>query len=159
MILQAYKKFLAEPLAFWIANSDRDLIPEIVRSIGIAPVTDCSCLTVFVPEVFSHTLIKNLATSKHITLTGTSVPTYESYQFKGVFISIRLCTEEEVQRQRKYMDGFTDEVAHIGFSKEGFFNSYFHQPSYAITFRVMEVFEQTPHKNTGKLVIREDAHE
>ena len=66
---------------------------------------------------------------------------------------------ELTEQQRQYLDQFTDVVAAIGYSKEGFYNSYFHQPSYAITFEVQEVFEQTPYKGTGfRLAQKEVSH-
>lgn len=156
MRLAPYQSILAEPLAFWAANADSENIPEIVRCCGLAPITDYTRLTFFIGEAFGRQFIQNITTNPRITLTGTSVPTYESYQYKGVFVSIRTCNEQEVEQQRQYLDRFTDVVAAIGYSKEGFYNSYFHQPSYAITFEVQEIFEQTPYKGTGSMLAQKE---
>lgn len=156
MKLAPYEALLSEPLAFWLANADAALVPEVVRCTGLAPLTDFTHLTAFFPETFGRQFMKNLNVRPNLTLLGCSVPTYESYQYKGLFRSLRPCTEAEVALQHQYLDGFTDTTAAIGFSKEGFFKSYFHQPSYAVTFEVLEVFEQTPYKGTGNLVRKKE---
>ena len=153
----SYISILSQPLAFWIANSNAGKEPEVVRCVGIIPVETLEQLTVFIPEIWSQQFIANLATGNKITFLATSVPTYESYQYKGEFLSIRACTELEIASQHEYLDGFSDEVAKIGLSKSMFYQSYLHQPTLAVTFRVMEVFEQTPYKGTGKQVNKKEA--
>jgi hypothetical protein len=156
----AYISILSQPLAFWIANCNAQNIPEIVRCMGLAPVDFPEQLTVFIPEIWSYQFVANLATGKKITFLATSVPTYKSYQYKGEFLSLRACTESEITDQRQYLKVFTDEVARLGLSEPMFYQSYFHQPSLAVTFSVTEVFDQTPYKGTGiQINKKEAAHE
>lgn len=54
--------------------------------------------------------------------------------------------------QHKYLCGFCDEVKKIGLPWQGFYDSYFHQPTLAITFKVTAIFNQTPCKGTGSQV-------
>lgn len=89
-----------------------------------------------------------------MTLAATDVPTFESYQYKGIFSSVRPCTPDEEIAQQKYLDQFTDIIAMYGHSKERYFKSFNSQPSFAVTFQVSEIFEQTPHKSTGRQVIK-----
>lgn len=153
----AYISILKEPLAFWIANCDADNVPEVVRCVGIRPVTSLEELTVFIPEIWSGRFLNNLSATKKITFLCTSVPTYESYQYKGEFRSVRPCEEADVQLQLNYLEGFTDEIAKIGLSKIGFFDSYHHQPMLAVTVCIDEVFDQSPYKGTGKQVNKQEA--
>jgi len=157
MNIPSYISILSQPLGFWIANCNANNVPEVVRCMGLAPVTDPEQLTVFIPEVWSHLFVANLATGKKITFMATSVPTYESYQYKGEYLSFRPCTEQEVALQRMYLDGFGDEIVKVGLSKARFSQSFFHQPSLAITFRITDVFDQTPYKGTGAQVNKKGA--
>ena len=149
MALPQHLTILSNPMAIWIANTNEAAVPALVRSTGVLPSADGSELTVFIPVVFSRDFCANLRERMPVTFMGTDVPTYLSFQYKGYYKSIRPCTEEEIALQLAYLDAFTDQVAAIGFSKEGFYNSYAHQPSLAVTIEVTEVFDQTPYKGTG----------
>ncbi len=135
--------------AIWIANTDAQGVPALVRSTGVIPSADGRELLVFIPEVFSRDFRANLRPGAPVTFLGTDVPTYLSFQYKGFFKSIRPCTVDEVAFQETYLDEFTDVVVSIGFSKEGFYKSYAHQPSFAVAFEISEVFDQSPYKGTG----------
>lgn len=148
-----YYQLLTEPSALWAANCDVSNMPEIVRCAGVAEVTDIRTLTIFISEPFGKKFIQNLQTNTNIALAATCVPSFESYQYKGTYQSIRPCTPEEEVLQRKYFDAFTDITTSFGFLKDPLFQSYFHQPSFAVTFKVRYIFEQTPHKGTGRQVI------
>jgi hypothetical protein len=152
MELKRYEHILSEPLAFWAASIDKNNVPDIVRSLGLAPLEDYDNITFYIPERYSETFINNLYVNAPISFLCCALFDYESYQYKGVFKSMRSCTGAEVQSQQKYLDDFTDLIVQLGYSKEGFYNSYYHQPSLAITFRVQEIFEQTPRRGTGSLL-------
>ena len=148
-----YYQLLTEPSALWASNCDDNNAPEIVRCAGVADVSDIKQITFFISEAFGKKFIQNLQPNTNIALAATCVPSFESYQYKGTYQSIRPCTEEEQELQRQYFDAFTDITTSFGFLKEPLFQSYFHQPSFAVTFNVRYIFEQTPHKGTGRQVI------
>lgn len=154
MIDAPYFKILFLPAALWTANCNEDNVPEIVRSAGVAVAADLSAITLYVSERYSRQYLKNFETNKNLTLAATDVPTFESYQYKGLVNNIRLCTPYEEEVQKIYLDRFTDVIGSFGYSKELVFNNFNFQPSYAVTFRVCEIFEQTPHKSTGRQVIK-----
>lgn len=160
MEVPPYISLLREPVAIWIANVDAANIPEVVRCAGILPSNDAQQLTVFMPAVWSQRFIQNLEQADHLSVLATSVPTYESYQYKGKFLHMRACTEDEVALQKAYVEAFSSEVEKIGLSKQAFYTSYDHQPSWALTLEVTEVFNQTPFKGTGgQLLNRASNHE
>ena len=159
MILKPYEDFLQQPLAFWIANANASHEPDLARCTGIAPFTDLEHLTFFIPEKSNAHILANATINSQLTLSATSVITYNSYQFKGVINAIRDCTQQEEEIQNRYLKEFSLVVSKLGFSKETFFELYNFQPSRAITFHVTEIFEQSPHKGTGNLVTKkEEAH-
>jgi hypothetical protein len=154
MPLKPYVNILGEPLAFWASNCNAENVPDIVHCNGLIPVEEYDKLTFFIAERFSRIFIANLSITPDITFLGCSVLTFESYQYKGKFESIRACTPADVAMQQQYLEAFTDTIAGIGFPKEAFYKSYFHQPSFAITFQVTDIFEQTPYKGTGNSVLK-----
>lgn len=154
MLLTPYVDKLLEPLAFWASNCNMQRIPEVVHCNGVLATGEDDCLTFFIAEAFSQAFIDNIKESQDITLLACSVPTFESYQYKGQLLNIRPCTADEIILQQEYVDKFTDIIATIGYSKEAFYNSYYHQPSLAVSFRVTDIFEQTPYKGTGHSMIK-----
>jgi hypothetical protein len=154
MMLKPYVNMLREPLGFWASNCNAENVPDIVHCNGLMPVEEYDKLTFFIAEAFSGTFIANLPINPEITFTGCSVLTFESYQYKGRFESIRACTPADIAMQQQYLETFTETCAAIGFSKEGLLKAYYHQPSFAITFRVTDIFEQTPYNGTGNSVLK-----
>jgi hypothetical protein len=150
-----YHTILAEPLAFWAANCNKDCLPDSVRCNGVAPSHNLEQLSFYVSHQFSETFRANLTLNPSISMMACSVHTFESYQYKGSFISIRECTEEEVDLQRSYLEEFAKAIVHTGLDGTKFFDAYFFQPSYTITMTVEEIFEQTPRKGTGNAVQKE----
>lgn len=94
-----YFKILSRPAALWTASCNKNNVPEIVRSTGLAAVTDLKTITLYVSERYSRQYLKNFDTNSNITLAATDVPTFESYQYKGLFNNVRPCTPAEEQAQ------------------------------------------------------------
>src|SRR5690349_6163512 len=132
MILKEYENFLTQSLAFWVGSADKNNRPDLARCTGLAPLSDYERITLFIPTKFAGQILTNTKENKNITLSATSVVTYNSYQFKGVFESVRDCTSKEEAAQLEYLDGFSTLVSRLGFSKEAFFAIFNHQPSHAV---------------------------
>lgn len=154
-----YYTILSEPSAFWVANVSENNVPDVVRCAGLAPVTDLHELTIYISEKFGRKFFKNLRSGSWISFSATSVPTFESFQYKGIFQSIRPCTREEEEKQRRYYEDFTALTADFGFVKDLLFRCYFHVPAFAVTFRVQEIFDQTPRKGTGQKVVKLESNQ
>jgi len=150
MSLPYYQTLLSEPLAFWAASCNEQACPELVRVNGV-DATSFPELTFFIPEVFAKRFIATLNPDAQLALLGTHIPTYNSFQYKGAFHSIRPCAEKEVQQQFDYVHKLTDIVDQLlGLSKQEVFDSIFFQPSYAVHLIVTDVFNQTPGKGAGQ---------
>ena len=147
-----YHTILAEAMNFWVANCNGAAVPDIVKSTGIIFPDTLDQITFFISEIFSSDFRANLAPGGQLAFMGCSILTYESYQYKGQFVEMRSCTPAEEELQRQYIDMVTDAIQNIGYTKKDFFELYYHQPSYAITMTVREIFEQTPRKDSSKAV-------
>lgn len=141
--------FLKQPLSFWIATTNLDNIPEPAKCTGIAfdPANDT--ITCFVPRKFLDKVFVDLKENPTISLVGVELHTYEGYQYKGQYISHRDCTSEEVDYQHKYMKEFTDILDSFGYSGAGYLKAYIHPPFVALSFKVTQVFDQSPKVGTG----------
>lgn len=154
MILKPFAELLIQPLSYWAASSDAQNMPDLARVFSLLPVDDTDEITFFIPEKYSDAFIANLHINPAVSLMGCSVLTFESYQFKGEFKSIRQSTPEEHSMQMDYLDKFTDIILEIGFSKEDYYNAFASDSTFAITFVVTDIFEQTPRKGTGHSVLK-----
>jgi hypothetical protein len=153
VISPSHVALLEDPMfSFWIGTAGRDHIPEVVKCMGVIvdPVSDR--LTCFAGAILANKSLLNLQENPAVTLVGASVLTYEGYQYKGTFINSRFCTAEDILFQENYMRIFTSNLAELGYSEDGLYKLYFSQPSVAIEFRVMEIYEQSPRKGTGEKV-------
>ncbi len=152
----SYQSLLREPMAFWAASSDEQGRPVILRVNGV-DATAFPELTIFIPEIYSASFIASLHPDQQLTLLATYIPTYESYQYKGTFGSIRAATDEEAALQLDYIHRLTDLVESLlGLSKQAVFDSIAFQPSYAVRYRVQELYNQTPGKGAGCAVSLEE---
>lgn len=154
MVLKPYAALLSEPLSFWVANRDANNVPDTVRAFGLLPVGDDDKMTFFVPDRYSDTFLANLSEGSPVSLMCCSVLTFESYQFKGNVVHTRESTEEEIAMQIGYLDKFAGLIMGLGFSKEDYYNAFPFNVTYAVTFQVTDIFEQTPRKGTGQSVFK-----
>ena len=141
--------FLKQPLSFWIATTNLENVPEPAKCTGVSfdPATDT--FTCFVPLKFTEKTFKDLEENPAISLVGVELHTYEGYQYKGQYISRRDCTRDEIEYQYKYMKEFTDILQSFGYSAAGYLKAYIHPPFVALTFKVTQVFDQSPKVGTG----------
>jgi hypothetical protein len=160
LLQERYHSILNEPNVFWVAVSNAENVPDVTRVAGLAPVEDLSTITFYLSEAFGNGLLATLQNQPCLTLLVTCIHTFESYQYKGIYQSIRPCTAEEEERQRWYIEGFADSLKSIGIlpvEAARLARLYFQQPSYAITFQVKQIFIQTPQKGAGNMVLNLEA--
>jgi hypothetical protein len=156
MVQMRYHSILNEPNVFWVAVSNAENMPNVTRVAGLAPVEDISTITFYLSKAFGGDLLSTLQGRPHLTLLVTSIHTFESYQYKGIYQSMRPCTADEEARQRWHIEGFANNLITIGISPTEtakITRLYLQQPSYAITFQVQQVYIQTPQKGAGSMVL------
>jgi hypothetical protein len=76
---------------------------------------------------------------------------HEAYQLKGVYLSSRPATDGETAFQGAHLGRLSAELSHVlpKDAVESLFLRLAYRPSVAITFRVEEVFLQTPGPGAG----------
>ena len=152
---QGFLDILKGPNVFWAAVCDAANRPDVARVSGLAPVLSFPQITFFLAEGFASSLLKILKPPLSIALLVTSMQNFESYQYKGICLSLRPCTHEEMEMQRRHLDGFLENLRQIKIPEaevERISQLYFQQPSYAVCFKVEKIFSQTPRKDAGHLV-------
>jgi hypothetical protein len=156
MVQTGYHAILNEPNPFWVAATNAGNMPDVTRVAGLAHVEEISTITFYLSEAFGSNLLETFKKDAPVTLLVTSIDTFESYQYKGVYESKRPCTPDEEEQQHRHFEGFTNKLKTIGIppgEADKICGLYFQQPSWAVTFRVRQIFIQTPQKGAGSCIL------
>jgi hypothetical protein len=138
------------PAITLIGTRDAALRPAHTSAVGAVVHDDRLTVTCFVPESRAARVLSDLQDNGRIAF-GFGWTSHEAYQFKGTYLSSRPTTDEDVARQEAYRKRllaavrqvYPEEIARplvLGCA---------YRPGVAITFRVEEVFVQTPGPGAG----------
>jgi hypothetical protein len=138
------------PAVMVVGTRDATLKPAHTCAVGAVVHDDRRTVTFFVPESRSTRLLSNLRDNGRVAF-GFGWVSHEAYQLKGTYLSSRPTTGEDVVRQEAYRkallasvrQAYPEEIARplvLGFA---------YTPGVAVTFRVEEVFLQTPGPGAG----------
>jgi hypothetical protein len=142
------------PAFMHVGTRDERLHPTQAFAIGAVVHSDRETITFFVSESHSERILSDLKSNGRVAFV-TGLPTHEAYQLKGVYVSSRLAdakdrTVQEIYRSKllsaMIQSGYPEQIAKplvLGFA---------YQPAVAITFRVEEIFLQTPGPEAGKKI-------
>ena len=109
-------------------------------------------ITLFVPDIEFDETRRNLDQNGVVTVTFVDPVSHQAYQFKGKLIGMRPTSDEERAVQDIYRDKMlTHIVTHTPLPPEIVTGFRIH-PSTAVTYRVEQVFLQTPGPGAGGLV-------
>ena len=151
MIPDRVVQLLHGPAFMQVGTRDAKLRPAHAWAIGAVVPADRETVTFFVPQARSARLLSDLQDNARVAL-GVALASHEAYQLKGTYLSSRPAGDEEVALQETYraklfaaarQAGYPDEIARpltLGFA---------YRPGVAITFRVEEIFVQTPGPGAG----------
>jgi hypothetical protein len=142
---------LQGPSFIQVATRNADLRPGHAHVVGAVVHDDRETVTFFVHETRAKRIVDDLEQNGRVALEAAQA-SHEAYQLKGRYVSSRPSSEEEYAVQESYkkriveglMQFFPEELAKpiAGVESE-------YRPSIAITFRVEEVFLQTPGPGAG----------
>lgn len=129
---------------------DADLRPAHICVVGAVVEDDRRTVTFFVPESRSGRLLSDLRDNGRVAFSF-GLASHEAYQLKGTYLSARPTTADDVARQDAYRTMlltacrkvYPEEMARpyaLGVA---------YQPGIAVTFRVEEIFVQTPGPGAG----------
>lgn len=151
MIPDQLVEFLHGPSFLQLGTRDADLRPRHTFAVGAVVHDDRRTVTVFVPAARAERALDHLRHNGRVAL-GAGQMSHEAYQLKGTFLSSQPTTDQDIARQEVFRarlvesvrQGYPDEMARpfaLGFA---------YRPGVAITFRVDEIFRQTPGPGAGE---------
>ena len=153
VISHTLSAFLQSGVAILIASSDRKNKPSISRGFGVKLTDKPNQLTVFVTEIQSNAILRNIEQTGKVSLTAANVRNYESYQIKGTDAKPCLAEPEEQEYVFNYIKQAQLEMQSIGvgpIQTDAIFQSYNSQNLVGIRFKVSEIYCQTPGARAGK---------
>ena len=154
MIPERIVEVIHGPAIMHAATRDERLHPDQTFVIGAVVHPDREAITFFVPESRSELILNNLNHNGKVAL-AVGLATHEAYQLKGVFISSRPTDEKDHVVQEIYRAKVLSSMLQAGYPEQiarPLILGFVYQPGVAITFRVEEIFLQTPGPDAGKKI-------
>ena len=149
MVLEKLVDFIHSPTFMFVGTRDEKLCPSFNRVFGAIVNQDRETITFFVPEILSEKMLRNLKDNGRIALTIVEMPSHETYQFKGAYISERESNDKETALQDVYCNQMISLMQKLG-THEEYWEGLVYKPSVAVTFRVEDIFNQTPGPRAGE---------
>jgi pyridoxamine 5'-phosphate oxidase-like protein len=154
MIPDRVVEILDGPAIMFVGTRDAGLRPAHTAAVGAVVHDDRRTVTFFVPESRASRLLSDLRDNGRVAFDFGWV-SHEAYQLKGAYLSSRPTTDEDVARQEAYRSKlfaalrqpYPQEIARplaLGYA---------YRPGVAVTFRVEEVFLQTPGPDAGNRIV------
>ncbi len=140
------------PAVMSAGTRDEQLHPAHTLVVGAVVHPDKEVVTFFVPESRSQQILRNLKHNGRVAL-GINLLTHEAYQLKGTFLSSRPGDEKDRAVQEIYRSKLLSTMLQFGYPEpivRPFVLGTIYHPAVAITFRVEEIFLQTPGPEAGK---------
>jgi hypothetical protein len=148
MITPKLAAFIIQPNGMGMGTIDQNLKPEFHRVLGASYIDD-EHIKIFIDEATAGRTLSNLQQNPRMAVVMVDTINFESYQFKGKWISTEKCIGEDLQRFESYMKEFDYNVTQLGFTPGVVYN-YPHSTMLTLIMQVEEIFEQTPKKGTGQ---------
>ena len=135
-----------------VGTRDEQLHSTHTFVIGAVAHPDRETVTYFVPEQRSERMLNNLKNNGRVAL-AVSLLTHEAYQLKGAYLDARPTAAKDLAVQELHRAKLLSTMLQLGYPEalvKPFILGFIYQPSVAISFRVEELFLQTPGPEAGK---------
>ena len=130
-----------------VGTRDARLRPTVTWAFGARVSTATDEISAFVPDVEIDRTRSNLAHNGVVAYTVVDPISHESYQFKGKLAGMRPTTDEE----RAVQEILRNKIgAKLTMFRPELVMGYTLIPSTALTFKVEQVFVQTPGPGAGR---------
>src|SRR5262245_53158289 len=96
MIPEVIVRFLDRAIVAIGGTRDDKLVPHVHRLSGWFCSPDREAITCLIPEQFSPHLLSSLEHNGQFALTVCDMPSHETYQFKGDYLSSRPCNAADL---------------------------------------------------------------
>ena len=151
MIPDRVVEVLQGPAFIQIGTRDAALRPAHAFAVGARVHDDRETVTAFVPESRAAHVLRNLEDNGRVAL-GCALASHEAYQLKGTYASSRPTDDADIARQEAYRARLYAAAREAGYPEaiaRPFTLGFAYRPGVAITFRVEEIFLQTPGPGAG----------
>ncbi len=150
MLTQRLVDFIHGPRGMYVGTRDEELRPAVVLVFGAVADTTEGTIRFFLPEVEGGPTLRNLRGNGMVAMTVLDVRN-EAYQFKGLFVDARPADANDRAVQNIYRSKMLSHLAEVGLpNSDALVDGYVLEPSTTVTFKVEEVFVQTPGPGAGE---------
>src|SRR5262245_29499242 len=157
MIPEHISRFLECATVAMGGTRDDHLIPHAHRVSGWTVGPDVQTMTCLVAEGFTKNLLPSLEHNGQFALTVCEVPSHETYQFKGSYVGSRPVQAEDLSVYESYRRRFVERICSLFGLPGDTARSYVPPPALAISFKVREIYLQTPGPGAGTRVVPRQA--
>jgi hypothetical protein len=147
MIPDRLVDFVHGAVVAFIGTRDARLRPTATWAFGARVSATTDEISAFVPDIEFDQTRSNLVHNSIVAYTVSDPISTESYQFKGKLAGMRPTTEEERAVQAILRGKL---AAKLAMFPPEFVTGYTFVPSTALTFKVEQVFVQTPGPGAGR---------
>jgi hypothetical protein len=142
------RDLLARGVAVVVASRDDRFRPSIARGWGVSVSTDGAEVTLCVAAPADSRMRTNLESNGAIAATFSLPTTYRTAQLKGQMTAIREPSPQQLAIADRHARAFSEEAEAVGLPP-GFGWRLKEPDLVAVSFRVSEVYDQTPGPNAG----------
>jgi hypothetical protein len=129
---------------------DADLVPHVHRVSAWRLSPDRKSVDCFFAQAFSRHLLSSLEDNGEISVTFCEVPSHETYQLKGKFVSSRPVDGDDLRVYEAYRARGVHRICELlGFSERAV-RAYVPAPNLVVRLGVREIFDQTPGPDAGR---------
>jgi hypothetical protein len=132
-----------------IGTRNAALRPASARGFGVEIDVAGFAATVFLPASAAALTLSNLRDNGQIALTFSRGFDHRSLQVKGHILSISETNERQRHLQDRYFAAFSAGLLLIS-HRENSLRHVRYYPSYALSFRIESMFDQTPGPGAGR---------
>ena len=150
MIPDRVVEVLRGPSVMQVGTRDAELRPAHAYVWGVVVHDDRQTLTFFVYEKRAKRTLSDLEDNGRVAL-GIAQASHEAYQLKGRYVSSRTANDDDYALQEAYRSKLCAAIGQVWPEEvvKLLFLGAAYRPGVAITFRVEEVFLQTPGPGAG----------
>jgi hypothetical protein len=144
-------EFLRGPSVMQVATRDGEFWPDHAYVGGAVPHEDRQTVTFFVYEKRAKQILRNVENNGRIALT-LGQASHEAYQLKGTYLSSRPATEEDYALVEAYRNALYASLSQLWPEEmaKKLVLGMAYRPAVAITFRVEDIYLQTPGPGAGE---------
>lgn len=148
MISQKFVDFVQGPTMHHVGSRSARLRPAYSWAFGATVNAEEDTITFYLPNVEGAETLGNFEDNGMVALTISDAATHETYQFKGPCLSVRPSEDKDTAIQDIHRSKLISHLGALGYPDE-ILTGFTIYPSTAVTFKVEEVFVQTPGPGAG----------